>query len=304
MHKCPVLFLIFNRPETTFEVFAAIRQYQPQKLYIGADGPRKNNISDTERCNAVRKITELIDWQCEVHRLFQSENLGCRYAPSTAITWFFEQEEKGIILEDDCLPSPDFFRFCENMLERYANDEQVMHIGGTNFQDGIKRGNGDYYFSDIPHIWGWATWRRAWQYYDVEMTDFPNYLASGKNALRIPFSSYYRWRTLVFFRETWKKSKWFVTWDCQWHYTLAKRNAKAIIPNYNMISNIGGTGTHKVDTLLCKKEFQILPEKILPPDNSNIDPEAELYTYRKCIKGSWKDKIKFCFYLLLGGDKK
>ena len=150
-----VLFLIFNRLDTTKQVFEAIRQAKPPRLYIAADGARSSREGEAEKVQAVREyIIQNIDWECEVKTLFREQNLGCKYAVSGAIDWFFENEEMGIILEDDCLPSQSFFWFCEELLERYKDDMRVWHIGGSNFQNGIKRGDGDYYFSKYNTFFG------------------------------------------------------------------------------------------------------------------------------------------------------
>ena len=146
MFNTPILFVIFNRLDTTFKVFEKIREIKPKKLYIAADGPRKQIEGENEKCAKVRSIETLVDWDCEVKTLFQSENLSCGPAVSTAISWFFNNEEQGIILEDDCLPNTSFFHFCEEMLNYYKENETIMHIGGTNFQDGRMYGKADYYF--------------------------------------------------------------------------------------------------------------------------------------------------------------
>jgi hypothetical protein len=167
--KSPILFLIFNRPDTTKAVFESIKSIKPLKLYIAADGARGNKLGEDLLVEETRAIIQSVDWECEVKTLFRKENLGCKVAVSSAIDWFFENEEQGIILEDDCLPDASFYGFCENLLDYYKNDERVFHISGNNFQDGIIRGDGSYYFSKYNHSWGWATWRRVWKTYDVNM---------------------------------------------------------------------------------------------------------------------------------------
>ena len=156
-----VLFIIFNRPETTQRVFDAIRLAKPTRLYIAADGPRENKTGEKELCEQARKIAQNVDWDCEVKTLFQKENLGCGKAVSHAISWFFENEDMGIILEDDCLPHQSFFKYCEELLEKYKNNDRIGIISGNNFQKKRKIGSFSYYFSDIVNIWGWATWARS-----------------------------------------------------------------------------------------------------------------------------------------------
>jgi hypothetical protein len=239
----PVLFLIFNRPETTKKVFEAIRKARPEKLFIAADGPRENKIGENELCNEARTIVTQIDWPCEVKTLFRENNLGCKIGVSSAITWFFEHVENGIILEDDCLPDMSFFRFCEELLEYYKDDERIMHISGDNFQFEKKRGDGDYYFSKINHVWGWATWRRAWKYYDVSLNSLDKFIEN--NYIRDIFSDEKiskKWLNL--FIKT-KKGK-IDTWDYQWTYSMWTQNGLAILPNVNLVKNIGfgNTATH------------------------------------------------------------
>ena len=168
-----VLFLVFNRLDNTKQVFEAIRQSKPPRLYIAADGARKVKDGEEKKVKSVRDyILSNIDWKCEVKTLFQDQNLGCKMAVSGGIDWFFENEEMGIILEDDCLPSIDFFIFCEEQLNRYKEDLRIGHICGCNFQGNIKRGESDYYYSKLTHVWGWASWRRVWQHYDINMKNF------------------------------------------------------------------------------------------------------------------------------------
>ena len=243
----PILFLIFNRPDTTKKVFQRIRDIQPRQLFISADGPREHKTGEDRLCAETRKIVEQVDWKCEIQTNFSKKNLGCRIGVSSGIDWFFRHVTEGIILEDDCLPDISFFHFCETLLEYYKNDNRVMHIGGINLQDGMVRGNSSYYFSRISHIWGWATWKRAWQKYDVHMSTYPQFLE--QNILRLLFPNLYT-------QKYWKRNLNLVfrkmkdTWDLQWQYTLLINNGLAVLPNINLISNIGfdGDATHTIDS--------------------------------------------------------
>ena len=172
--QSPVLLLIFNRPDTTFRVFQQIRKAKPGKLYIAADGPRNGNTTDAELCKNARSITGKIDWDCKLETLFNDDNKGCKIAVSTAINWFLDHEEEGIILEDDCLPSDSFFYFCDAMLERYRFDYRISTITGSNLQAGKKWGTACYYFSQFSNIWGWATWKRFWKNYDPGLKNIMN----------------------------------------------------------------------------------------------------------------------------------
>lgn len=300
--KTPVLFLIFNRPETTFRVFEAIRHYQPEELFIAADGPRPHKAEDAARCEKVRSVASMVDWECKVHTLFRTENLGCKYAVSGAIDWFFSQVEEGIILEDDCLPCPDFFRFCEEMLHRYRNEEQVMHIGGISLLDGIKQGEADCFFSRITYIWGWASWRRAWRHYDVHMKSFPEYCRKKEHCKLFPGQPFMQWRFLQLFSRTWRNSPYFNTWDWQWNYAVVQQDGMAVSPNVNLVSNIGGAATHGVDSTLCNMPPGTLPEKIKTPSRIQCDYAADEYAFHKAYAGSWKDKVRYLLSCFTGRD--
>jgi hypothetical protein len=235
--QAPVLFIIFNRPEQTKKVFEMIRKAQPKKLYVAADGPR-NNGKDDQRCKETRAIIDVVDWDCDVKTLFRDENIGCGLGPKRAIDWFFENEEEGIILEDDCLPSESFFKFCSELLVKYRDNSQVMHIGGSNFQNGyVSDSDYSYYFSNFSHEWGWASWRRAWKHYDYEVSTYPELKKKGY------FDGYFS----NFIEKKYRLSKVEKTinaeevtwWDYQWDYTKLINSGLSIIPHQNMIQNLG-----------------------------------------------------------------
>lgn len=242
----PVLLLLFNRPDTTRRVFDAIKQAAPSRLYIAADGARKDREQEAALCKEAREVIAYIDWPCEVKTLFRDENLGCKDAVSSAIDWFFEREEEGIILEDDCLPSNDFFRFCDEMLERYRLDTRIRHIGGSNLQQGKQWGEAGYYYSNLTHVWGWASWRRVWQQYDKELEAYT--AEDVQNAFADIF-------TEPIIINTWAqifnqlKAGQIDTWDYQLTFINFFNNSLSVIPNVNLISNIGfGDGaTHTID---------------------------------------------------------
>jgi len=279
--NAPILFLAFNRQETTRRVFEAIREAKPARLYVAADGPRPERQGEEALCAETRSLATAVDWPCEVKTLFRERNLGCREAVSSAITWFFENEPEGIILEDDCLPSQDFFRFCSELLDRYRDDERVMHIGGANFQFGIKRGDGSYYFSKVAHIWGWASWRRAWRHYDVDMKSLPAFRDSGcfKDIFQTKAQAV-TWRKIM--QGVYDKKPWFNTWDHQWTYALFKEGGLSIIPNVNLVSNIGFKtgGAHTkpgaksvFDAIPCEKLEEELrhPRFMVPSVAADLD---------------------------------
>nr|MBA3765731.1 glycosyltransferase family 2 protein [Acidobacteriota bacterium] len=169
----PVALIIFNRADTTARVLAEIAKARPSKLLVIADGPRADHPDDAEKCLAARAAIDRVNWDCEVLTNYSEVNLGCGARPSSGLDWVFENVAEAIILEDDCLPHPTFFPFCAELLERHRDDERVMMISGDNFQFGRKRTQYSYYFSRYTHTWGWATWRRAWRYFDREIKLWP-----------------------------------------------------------------------------------------------------------------------------------
>lgn len=233
----PVLFLVFNRPDSTRQVFEAIRQARPPRLYVAADGPRENREGERERCEEVRKISTAVDWPCVIRTQFRSENLGCKYAVSSAITWFFNMEEEGIILEDDILPGRDFFSFCEAQLDHYRDKSQVMMIAGCNPVAGKYETQNTYDFTNFALVWGWASWRRAWNYYDVEMQEWPR-CRKNRCLSKIPNVSK---EFEIIWTEIYDKtySNQIDTWDFQWFFAINSNHASIIIPKYNLINNLG-----------------------------------------------------------------
>lgn len=237
--KTAVLLIIFNRVDTTKRVFEAIKKARPPRLYIAADGPRPNIESDKIKCAEAREIVSEVDWDCEVKTLFQSENLNCGKAPSTAMSWFFDQEEQGIILEDDCLPSQTFFRYCQELLSKYRDDSRVMHIGGNNFLGGWHNDpDYSYYFSRSGHIWGWATWRRAWQKFDFDILLYKKLKEKGffENFFLNPFEKMYRLRKFDKTVANRGKVDW---WDYQWDFARYANSGLAIVPKINLVKNLG-----------------------------------------------------------------
>ena len=230
-----VLFLIFNRPDTTTQVFDAIRKAQPPRLYIASDGPRVEREGEREKVDEARRISTAVDWPCIVNTLFRNKNLGCKYAVSKAITWFFENEEQGIILEDDCLPSQSFFWFCEAMLNEYATQYCVMHVGGYKPAT-IGCDKYSFTFTRATHIWGWATWRNRWNNYQV---DGAAYLKD------LEIMKYYEYFISEF--KTKKRLKILAkllsgqidTWDYQWNLAVRAKGGLGIRPCVNLVKNIG-----------------------------------------------------------------
>lgn len=271
MFNTPILFLIYNRPEVTMRVFAAIIDIQPKYLYIAADGPKDN--LDVAKCLEARKVLELIDWDCELKILFREHNLGCRDAISSAITWFFDQVEQGIILEDDCLPNSSFFLYCDALLNTYKFDDKITMISGSNhlFDDKYESREG-YFFSTYCNIWGWASWSRVMQninwYPDKselsnnQKKQFSKYLIGNEKLA----SGFYGLLDDVV-------QKKFNTWDIVLFYNLFKINGINIFSLKNLVSNIGNLGTHAngsvLDITLFRSTFEI--------DLIKLDPICDQY---------------------------
>ena len=255
----PVLLLVFNRPSTTRPVFETLRNAKPGRLYIASDGPRLDKEGEVDKVNEVRSIVQNVDWKCEIKTLFRGQNLGCKNAVSQAISWFFSYEEAGIILEDDCVADLSFFEFCHLLLQRYHNDTRIMAISGDNFQGGRKRTAYSYYYSMYPHCWGWATWKRAWEQWDgalkswqeIREREFLNDIASGNEA----FVEYW---TAIFDR---CHSGQIDSWAYPWNYSCWINNGLTILPNKNLVTNIGvgEDATHTKTGTSIKSESLIFP---------------------------------------------
>ncbi len=280
-----ILFLIFNRPDTTRAVFDQIKKVKPKQLFVAADGPRKSVAGEKERCKETREIIKEVDWDCEIKTFYQDENLGCGLAVSSAITWFFKQVTEGIILEDDCYPDLSFFTYCEDLLIRYRDTDRVKLIGGNNFQNGITRGRGSYYFSNYPEIWGWASWRRVWQEYDFKMTGLNEILKEKhlKDVYKSSEESKYWYHQLL------KTKRGAInTWDYQLVYAILKAKGIAISPQVNLVKNIG-INNHPTHLSLydSKKDLQTssLPFPILHPEII-VDKEADYYTFSQIYSRS------------------
>ncbi len=295
MFETPILMLVFNRPETTQEVFEAVRKVRPTHLYVAADGPRASRTEEVRLCVEVRAIFDTVDWPCTVVRLFRDGNLGCRNAVSSGITWFFEHVEAGIILEDDCLPAPDFFPYMADLLTRYKDDERVMHISGDNF---LKNGRhatlqASYYAGRISHIWGWGTWRRAWNHYNVDIPNLSQYLDGTK---RFPFRSKLERQSFwPLFLEVGQNGK--DTWDFQWLFAVLEHNGLCLHPAANLVSNIGygAAGTHAQDEshFLARLPTYSLPMPIRHPEVLKLDIAADDHVLHFVFYKSGLDRFKY-----------
>jgi hypothetical protein len=294
--KSPVLFLIFNRPDTTARVFEAIKAAKPSRLYIAADGPRIDRPEELILCEQARQIVSHVDWSCEVQTMFRPANLGCKNAMSSAIDWFFSKEEEGIILEDDCLPNQSFFYYCDTLLEKYRYDTRIRHIAGSNLHRGKVWGDASIYFTNQTHVWGWASWKRVWDDYDKDLKRY--------NELEVyeSLSNIFEERLVLeewtkFFKQL--KAGEIDTWDYQLAFTNFFNNGLSVNPNANLVTNIGfgrdATHTISTDSPYANIPLQELwnityPKYTLPQKKADY----ALFNYDFQLEERWKrhNKIK------------
>jgi len=254
-----VLFIIFNRPDTTFQVFERIRQARPSKLFIAADGPRIDRVGEAELCAQARSVVDLVDWDCDVHTLLRDENLGCKWGPASAIDWFFQHVQEGIILEDDCVPDISFFPYCQELLEKYRDNPKILSISGFNFGYSPNNAIASYSFSRYMNMWGWATWRRSAKLIDYKLDEWKdidqiNFL--NRNTRRSLFD--FDWKWIKDWRKTYTEliSKKVDAWDYFWIYAGMKFRTLSIFPHVNLIHNQGfnsnATHTHDNQSIMGK----------------------------------------------------
>ena len=284
--KTPVAFIIFNRPDTTQQVFAEIAKARPPKLLVVADGPRSNRLGEEKCCAATRAIVEGVDWDCEVLTNYSSVNLGCKNRVASGIDWVFEKVSEAIILEDDCLPDPTFFRFCQEMLERYRDDQRIGMISGDNFQFGRRRNDDSYYFSKYVHVWGWASWRDRWAgSYDVTMARWPRIRDEGRLADIVGNRSEAAYWHNIF--ESVHRGD-IDTWDYQWLFANWLEGRMSILPAVNMISNVGfdknATHTIAVDRGVSNLRRNPMGFPLVHPPGVFRNIQADQFSERMCFR--------------------
>jgi hypothetical protein len=272
----PVVFCIFRRPETTRRVFERIAQAQPRQLFVIADGPR--SPEEAPRCEQTRAIIQ-VDWPCEVRYNYAEQNMGLRARISSGLDWVFSQVEQAIILEDDCVPHPTFFRFCEELLEYYKDDERVMHITGANFGYARPRGvTASYYFTGFAHVWGWATWRRAWQRYDVTLAAWHDAATRRRVLRRFPW--WFRWYWASVFDAL--LAGRISTWDYQWMFACHAHDGLCIMPYENTIANVGAspdaTNTQSAHSSMINRPLQPIAFPLEHPPAAALDAAANRYS--------------------------
>lgn len=292
----PVLLIVFNRPDFAGKLIDALRKVKPRKIYVAADGAREHVEGEKELCEETRRVATNIDWDCEVKTLFRDSNVGCGLGPTYAMDWLFENEEQGIILEDDCIPDPTFFDYCEELLERYKDDTRIMHIGGYTLQGKTKALQETYYFSRYPEVWGWATWRRAWKLFDFSMSTYPEFKEAGRisdvhDNLRLQNN----WIKALDFTLAEKKPS---IWDYRWMYCIWSNFGLCITPTQCLVKNIGfdGRGTHTNGNDEVAQIFtsvQIEPiSKVIHPKLIVPSRDADRKTEHIRITPPWSKVIK------------
>ncbi len=303
----PVALIIFNRPDKTARMFAEVRRARPKQLFVIADGPRTEE--EKIKTDATRAVTEKVDWECEVQRLYQDKNLGVKKGPPTGISWVFEQVDRCIFLEDDCIPDPSFFRYCEELLEKYKDDKRVMHISGDNFLPyrAPQTGEPSYHFSVIAYLWGWATWRRAWQHYDPSMAAWPEVKKQNALARVLPDPAVHEhWEYVL---ERYYDGS-INSWDGPWALACFMRGL-CINPAVNVVTNIGNDadaahpqkdGDEKTNIPSHPLAFPLAHPGVAVDRTEDVKNFKEVYYINKRAKDRVRSAIKYrtpAFYQLL-----
>lgn len=270
----PVLIIAFNRPDFCQQLIESLRDSRPDKVFFAVDGPRNDHNSDSSNCAETRKLVKLIDWKCEIKTLFHRTNKGCRKAPPEAITWFFKHVPAGVIMEDDCIPSPDFLQFASLLLEHYANNPKIGMISGNNHYEFQSDATASYHFSQHPTIWGWATWARSWKSYDPTMNTYRGQFDTIKSNLGHSdrFRNYW-WRHVE------SVDNGLDSWAIQWAVTQLAKRQYTIRPRVNLVSNIGFNENSTHTSFDCDSDLFYSVNKIkFPlkhPKKITIDVKAD-----------------------------
>ena len=305
MYKIPILILFFNRPKNILKIIKILEKIKPSKIYISADGPRHNKTNDIKLCQETKDIFLDLGWKCSIKKNYLNKNLGCREAVSNGITWFFKNEKYGIILEDDCLPNLDFFKFCKINLLKYMNTSQIGCITGNNFQKKIGK-NETYYFSKYSHCWGWATWARAWKVYKKDLGFWPTYKLSKKWKNYFLNKIEQRYWTKIFNNTHNRKID---SWAYPWSLCLWKKNMLTITPSMNLVRNIGfgEEATHTVTNYDDQKyKTNNLPKIWIHPKKIVINTKNDEFIFKNHFKGKnyiWPYRFFYLITLFITSPK-
>jgi hypothetical protein len=290
--KTPVVFIIFKRPDTTEKVFEAIRQAKPPKLLVIADGPRADKPGEAEKCAAARAIIDRVDWDCEVLKNYADVNMGCKLRVSSGLDWVFDTVEEAIILEDDCLPHPTFFRFCEELLEKYRDDERIMTITGTNLLSEWKSNVQSYHFSYYFNCWGWATWKRVWNTYDVNMKLWSETEAQDRVKDVIADQEQFDNRRILLDSTYLGGNN---SWAYQFFFMCLLYSGMSITPCLNLVSNIGftseGTNTTAHNDERANSPVYGMEFPLKKPLGIAVDREYDYRRYKKVWQKSFLKRI-------------
>ena len=287
----PILVIIYKRSKTLKKVIESIKKVKPKKIYFAANAPASNNSSEVRKVLKTRDLIKTINWECEIKRLFHKKHLIASESISSGISWFFENENEGIIIEDDCVLSRDFYFFSQELLKKYRDNKSVFQICASNFQDGNIRNDGDYYFSRFNHIWGWASWKRSWEKFDLSLNNFDQAIIN--KAIDDNFNDFFvriYWKIMVYYSKQFK----YDTWDFQWMICMWIQKSYCITPNVNLVRNIGfGKNSTNTDNSLSKwsnMEEKNLPRPWLEPALFELNDDADKFTMNEFF---WNGKNKF-----------
>lgn len=284
--------MAFNRASHVAHLISVLKKIEPKRLYFSVDGPRQANNKDIHANLEIKRIIKAIDWECEVLTLYSEINLGCKQAVTQGINWFFGQVDEGIILEEDCIPEVSFFRYCTDLLERYRDDQRIMMISGNNMQFGQVRFDSDYYYSLYNHIWGWASWRRAWNLYDYDMKKWPELKRSNQLLDLLNNSSAVKYWTEIFDATYNNKNN---SWAYRWTYSCWVSGGLSVLPNKNLVKNIGfGDGaTHtSKENRFANMETSEINYPLKHPNFLIRDCKADDFTFNILFRKTLTRKIK------------
>ena len=288
MFQTPIAFILFNRPPETRIAFEVIRSVRPTDLFLIADAARAGREGEEQAVAETREIVAQVDWPCDVRRIYATQNLGCGKRIASGITAAFEQIDRLIVLEDDCVADPTFFSYAEALLERYADDPRVMAISGDCFHSQFLPSDASYYFSKYPHCWGWATWKRAWSLFRSHIPDWHKVIMSRDFRDLCHSSREQRYWLDVFQRIARGKVD---TWDFQWTLTCWRHQGLTALPKQNLVSNIGfnesGTHTQEATSLSNLPTFPM--NEIIHPEVVHRDLEADRYSDEMIFSGPWRE---------------
>ena len=303
LFNTPIIFFSFNRPLETQAVFAQIALLKPTKLFLVADGPRSAHPSDLILCNQVRDIISEVTWQCHVSQLFFDTNQGCRQAILQGLNWVFEQETTAIILEDDCVPDPSFFLFCQELLDYYQDNPRIMSIGGYRYLPDEIQNPESYCFSKYTQSWGWATWKRAWNLMDAELMTWDDVSQSTWLSSYLANPQYITYWKYIFNQ----MQKRMNTWDYAWAYSCWRNNGLTIHPKVNLISPIGfgNNATHNTDTShpSAFRNAIAMPFPLNHPNEISLHEAVENWIEEHCFSGMNDKRLKMGFSRILAARK-